>query len=71
VEKPGRVRVALFDVSGRLIRVLDDRVVTGTGPYVSTIDGRTGDGAPLASGIYYVRVTTNESVVTRRVTLLK
>src|SRR4029079_586729 len=40
VEKPGRVRVALFDVSGRLIRVLDDRVVTGTGPYVSTIDGR-------------------------------
>ena len=71
VEKPGRVRVALFDVHGRLVRTLDDRVVTGMGPYVTTIDGRAGNGAPLASGIYYVRVATDGSVVTRRVTILK
>lgn len=71
VAKPGRVRVAVFDVSGRLVRALDDRVVSGTGPYVSAFDGRTRDGAPLASGIYYVRVSTDEGVQTQRFAVLK
>ena len=70
----GQVRCAaapIHDVHGRLVRTLDDRVVNGTGPYVSTIDGRAGNGAPLASGIYYVRVSTADGVQTRRVTVLK
>lgn len=71
VAKPGRVRVAVFDVSGRLVRALDDRVVSGTGPYVSAFDGRTRDGAPLASGIYYVRVSTDDGVQTQRFAVLK
>lgn len=71
VAKPGRVRVAMFDVSGRLVRVLDDRVVSGTGPHVSSIDGRSRDGSALPSGIYYVRVSTDEGVQTQRITVLK
>lgn len=71
VSKPGRVKVALFDVSGRLVRRIEDRVVDGVGPYVSTIDGRRADGATLASGIYYVRVSTEDGVQTQRITVLK
>jgi PKD repeat protein len=70
VAKPGRVHVALFDVSGRMVRVLDDRVMAG-GAQSCAIDGRTRDGAPLASGVYYVRVSSEEGTRTQRVAILK
>jgi flagellar hook capping protein FlgD len=71
VTKPGRVRVEMFDVSGRLVRVLADRYAE-SGAQTFVIDGRNGQGAPLASGIYYIRVSTAEGrSAMQRVAVLK
>jgi PKD repeat protein len=70
VTKPGRMRVELFDVSGRLVRVLADRHAEA-GAQSCAIDGRNGQGAPLASGIYYVRVSTAQETLMQRVAVLK
>ncbi len=70
VTKPGRVRVELFDVSGRLVRVLADRTAA-PGGQSCVIDGRNGQGAPLASGIYCIRVSTADGGLMKRVAVLK
>ena len=68
--RAGRVRAELFDVSGRLVRVLADRSVAA-GWQELRIEARTSEGTPLASGLYYVRVSTPDGVSTLRVAVLK
>jgi len=68
--RAGRIRVDLFDASGRLVRVLADRDAA-KGEQSVAVDGRTRSGAPLASGVYYVRVTTPNGSETLRVAVLK
>ena len=70
VTKPGRVRVEMFDVSGRLVRIISDRMAEA-GAQSCVINGRNSQGAPLASGIYYVRVSTVEGNLMQRVAVLK
>lgn len=52
--RPGRVRVAVYSPAGRVLRVLEETVVT-SGRHGLTWDGRDQDGRRLAPGIYLVR----------------
>jgi FlgD Ig-like domain len=51
---PGRVRVSVLDLSGRLVRVLTDGHHEA-GERMLAWDGRGTDDAPVAAGVYFVR----------------
>lgn len=55
VPTAGRVEIAVHDVSGRLVLVLDDSVEQ-PGPRSIWWDRRDGDGAKVAAGVYFVRL---------------
>jgi flagellar hook assembly protein FlgD len=55
----GRVRVSVYDVTGRRIRGLSDRILRAGGHQFSW-DGRDESGREVASGIYLVRIATAE-----------
>jgi len=66
--EPARVRLEVFDVSGRRI----DTIYEGwapSGPFRHSWDGRDGRGRLLASGVYLARLTTPSGIhaVTRMV----
>jgi hypothetical protein len=68
---PGRVRVMLFDVSGRLVRNLMDDAYAPGGYHDVRIDGTGGDGGRLPSGVYLYRVEAAEGSTGGRLTILK
>jgi subtilisin family serine protease len=57
-----RVRLAVYDPSGRLVRVLTDRDLAA-GSYSVRWDGRDARGRDVASGVYFVRMTAGRGVV--------
>ncbi len=59
----GRVRVSIYDVSGRLVRLLADGVMPAGVTSVEW-DGSDSSGRPLASGVYFARL---EGRVGRRI----
>jgi hypothetical protein len=68
--RPGPVVLAIYSVEGRLIRSL----VTGAqaaGAYEATWDGLDGNGRPVTSGRYFIRLTTPEARMTRGATFLR
>jgi len=66
----GAVRLAVYDVLGRMVaKLLDSDLSAGTHEVV--FDGRGGDSASLASGVYFYRLTTEEGVLTRKMMLMK
>ena len=64
------VTLAIFDVSGRLVRSLDTGAKT-QGAHEKTWDGRDNGGRPVASGVYYARLAGPSTTLTRKVVLLK
>jgi len=66
----GPVRVVVYDVSGARVRILMDSVEP---PQFHEIvwDGRNGGGQSVASGVYFVRVETQQAVDVRKAVLLK
>ena len=64
----GVAKVALYDVAGRLVRVLRDEPLPA-GSHAVTWDGRTGS-ARAAPGIYFVRFEAAGTRETRRVVFL-
>jgi hypothetical protein len=71
VLEPARVRLAVYDVSGRLVAtILDERV--GPGPLNVVWDGRDASGRKCSSGVYFARLTNGRGVCgTRRLALLR
>jgi hypothetical protein len=55
VPVPGRVRLEVLDLAGRLVSMPVDAVVDA-GSYEAIWDGREATGAPAASGVYFVRL---------------
>ena len=70
VEAPAVVKLAVFDLRGRTVKVLADRPHE-PGSYTVTWDGRDSSGRPLASGVYFYRLTAPGYVATRKMVLLK
>jgi hypothetical protein len=64
------VRVRIYNVSGQLIRILDERV-RSVGHHSVSWDGTDDQGTPVAAGAYYVNVEMGDYRVTRRVLRLK
>ena len=54
VAKPGRVQVSIYDVAGRKVRNLADRVFPA-GEHTLQWDGTDDAGSKLARGVYFVR----------------
>lgn len=66
--QPGHVRVSIFDVSGRRVRVLLDQPAIPAGYHDVAFSDRTG---ALPSGIYFYRVEAVEGMASGRVLVLK
>jgi hypothetical protein len=70
VGRAGRVRLHVFDVSGRLVRTLVDRDLPA-GRHHARWDGRDDQGRAAASGRYFYRLRTGETVLTRNLALIR
>jgi len=56
VAASGRVRVRLYDVTGRLVRTLADKTYQGGQEYSVLWDGRNDAGSQVARGVYFARI---------------
>jgi hypothetical protein len=66
----GAAHLAVYDVSGRLVRVLLDGHLAG-GRHPMVWDATEQDGHRVASGVYFVRLEVDGAVATRKLTLLR
>jgi flagellar hook assembly protein FlgD len=64
------VRLAIYDVQGRLVSVLREGY-HGGGEYGVSWDGRGRDGASAAGGVYFVRLEADGETQSRKILLLK
>jgi len=62
------IQLGIFDITGRLVRVLRNGVKAG-GRHVLYWDGRDGLGREAASGIYIVRLKTDDFSTQRKIVL--
>ncbi len=67
---PSPVRLDVFDATGRMVRGLVDSEQE-PGSYRVTWDGTNHDGVPVASGVYFCRITWNDKSETKRMVLLQ
>jgi len=70
VAEPGRVRLVVYDVSGRPVRTLVDETRTARA-YEVTWDGRDDSGVSVASGVYLYSLETPGYGENRKMVLLK
>ena len=65
------VNLKIYDLQGRLIRVLVTDELLKPGVYEAEWDGRDGRGAIVASGVYLYRLVTDSFSGAKRMTLTK
>ncbi|HEX7879575.1 MAG TPA: FlgD immunoglobulin-like domain containing protein [Candidatus Eisenbacteria bacterium] len=66
----GRVKLEIFDISGRLVRTLvDDRMSAGV--HEVTWDGMAQKGNPVPSGMYFYRMTADDFVSAKKLVVSK
>jgi hypothetical protein len=70
IPRQGPVSLKVYDVSGRLVRTLVDGY-QGPGTYEAVWNGQDGQGAPVASGVYFYRLDAVQGLETRRMVLVK
>ena len=70
IPHPAHVRLAIYDLRGKLIRTLADDLQPA-GLYTVPWDGRDRRGAAVASGVYFARLESEEGVQTRKMVLAR
>ena len=70
LQQAGQASLKIYDAQGRLVRSLVDGVLQA-GEQRVTWDGSTASGQRAASGVYFYRLETPESSVSKRMVLLK
>ncbi len=70
LSEPGAARLEVFALTGQRVAVLDEGPQPA-GHYRLHWDGRDREGRPLASGVYLYRLVTAESILTRKLILLR
>jgi flagellar hook assembly protein FlgD len=66
----GPVDLAVYDVRGRRVRTLF-RGIQDAGPHARSWDGRAEAGTACAAGVYFVRLTTADATLARKLVLLR
>jgi hypothetical protein len=66
----GLVQLRIYDVSGRLVRVLVDKALPA-GWHTASWDGRNGTGTSVASGIYFYQLRAGKLVESKKMVLLR
>jgi hypothetical protein len=70
LDRESSVEVRVYDVAGR--RVRSYRLgPTGAGPHEITFDGRDSAGRPLPSGVYFYRLSANETSLVRKMVITR
>jgi flagellar hook assembly protein FlgD len=64
------VRVAIYDMQGRVVRSLADGPL-GAGAHSLTWDGLDATARPVPGGMYFARVETNAGAQTRKIAMLR
>jgi flagellar hook assembly protein FlgD len=67
----GSVDLAVYGLSGRLVRTLVAGELFVAGGQTTPWNGRDDDGRAVASGVYFYRLEVGGEVLTRRMVLLK
>jgi hypothetical protein len=67
---PGRIRLAIYDAAGRLVRVVADRTVSA-GAHQQLWDGRNAVGRPVGAGIYVARLSGAAETRSTRLVLVR
>lgn len=67
----GPVTLRVFDVAGRLVRTLVDRSPITSSSNSIRWAGTDASGRPVASGIYFLQMSTPSATVTRKMVLLR
>jgi hypothetical protein len=70
IERDQRVLLEVHDVSGRIVATLVDRAML-SGEHSERWDGRDNAGIPVATGVYFVRLTVGTTTLTRKAVLAK
>lgn len=70
VAQPGRAVLRLYDLRGRLVRVLED-AERAVGRHEAVWDGTDDDGRPVTSGLYLAQLTMGGSVSRLRLVLVR
>jgi len=68
--RSGSVRLAIYDVQGRLVDVLVDRHMDA-GSYDEVWAGRDTNDRPVASGIYFAGLTMGDQTSSRKIVLMR
>jgi hypothetical protein len=71
LSKPVKVELSVFDIKGRLIRILSNEKIWETGFHKISWDGTDNLGRRVCSGIYIYRIRTENSCESRKMVLLK
>jgi hypothetical protein len=70
IAQRGRVEIRIYDVTGALVKVLEDRD-REPGRYEVGWNAKNERGDPVASGVYLYKMKTNQFVQTKKMILLK
>ena len=70
IPKSGNVEVTIFNIKGQLIKKLVDEFQLA-GTYKTTWDGKDDKGKEVASGLYFYRVKFGNSIISKRMILMK
>jgi fibro-slime domain-containing protein len=70
VPQTGKVRLSVYDISGRLVKVLVEGEIIA-GEYTAVWDGLRSSGLPASPGIYLCRLSTPESTVERKMVVVR
>jgi subtilisin-like proprotein convertase family protein len=62
---PGRAKLAIYDMAGRHVRTIVDKELTA-GRHIVAFDGHDARGGTIHAGVYVVRMTTAQGVISRR-----
>jgi len=70
IKARGYVRLSVYDVGGRLVRMLANEV-RPAGAQQVTWDGKDANGTAVASGVYFYRLVAGDFTQTKKMVLLK
>lgn len=71
IPKSGKVRLEIYDMTGKLVSSLIDSEHLSAGTYVSQWNAKNNRGQKVASGVYIARLTTGDFMNSIKLNLLK